>query len=46
MLVTFNSKFARYNLPLKNLFLGVGGKLGTMAFAGVITATLMYALLV
>ncbi|REE08642.1 hypothetical protein DFQ09_106109 [Winogradskyella pacifica] len=30
----------------KNLFLGVGGKLGTMAFAGVITATLMYSLLV
>ena len=26
----------------KNLFLGVGGKLGTMAFAGVITATLIY----
>ena len=30
----------------KNLFLGVGGKLGTMAFAGVITATLIYSLLV
>ncbi|SDI12165.1 hypothetical protein [Winogradskyella thalassocola] len=30
----------------KNLFLGVGGKLGTMAFAGVITATLIYSLMV
>ncbi|WP_179354533.1 hypothetical protein [Winogradskyella vidalii] len=26
----------------KNLFLGVGGKLGTMAFAGVITASFIY----
>jgi len=29
----------------KNLFLGVGGKLGTMAFAGVITATLIYSVI-
>lgn len=28
----------------KNLFLGVGGKLGTMAFAGVIVATLIYSI--
>lgn len=31
-----------YFMISKNLFLGVGGKLGTMAFAGVITATLIY----
>ncbi|WFO16126.1 hypothetical protein M601_021115 [Cellulophaga baltica 4] len=26
----------------KNLFLGVGGKLGTIAFAGVVTVSLIY----